>query len=92
MHTNEIIGGTTLKRPPRRKIQVRTRVPARSPGDPTDDELLRYLDGAMPLEEQAAFVARLEKNPTARARLEVLAEALEENGWSVDLKPGRGSS
>ena len=81
-----------VKRPSRRKIQVRTRVPARAPGDPTDDELLRYLDGAMPQKEQASFVVRLEKSPTARARLEVMSEALEENGWSVDLKPGRGSS
>jgi hypothetical protein len=92
MHTDENIGGSTLKRPPRRKIQVRTRVPARLPGEPTDDELLRYLDGAMPEKEQQSFALRLDKSPTARARLEVLSEALEENGWPVARKPGRGSS
>ncbi len=92
MHTDENIGGTTLRRPPRRKIPVRTRVPARVPGEPTDDELLRYLDGAMPSEEQRSFGARLEKSPSARDRLEVLTEALEENGWPVARKPGQGSS
>ena len=91
MHIEQNSEGYTVKRPRRRKIAVRTRPPAKKVGDPTDDELLRYLDGAMGAREQAGFAERLHKSKLARARLEVLAEALEENGWPV-RKPGRGST
>jgi len=92
MHIDSNSEGYTVKRPRRRKIAVRTRVPAKQAGDPSDDELLRYLDGAMSAVEQAGFSERLHRSPLARARLEVLAEALEENGWPVARRPGRGSS
>ena len=47
-------------------------------GSPSDDELLRYLDGAMSTGERVAFERRLEASPFARQRLEILAEALAE--------------
>jgi len=81
----------TVSRQPRRRIRVSRPVPAPSKDDPTDDELLRYLDGAMELPERIAFEARLERSPYAAARIEVLASALEENGWPVD-RPRRGSA
>ena len=49
-----------------------------SAGSPSDDDLLRYLDGAMRAGERAAFERRLEASPFARQRLEILAEALGE--------------
>lgn len=68
----------------RRGILASRPVPAPSPTDPADEELLRYLDGAMSSDERLAFEALLERSPYAAARLEVLAAALEENGWPVD--------
>jgi anti-sigma factor RsiW len=74
---------------PRRRIRVSRPMPAPSRDEPSDDELLRYLDGAMDAAERIAFEARLERSPYAAARIEVLAAALEENGWPVE-KPRRG--
>lgn len=73
-----------VSQPPKRRIRVARPVPAPGINEPTDDELLRYLDGAMSREERATFEARLERSPYAAARIEVLASALEENGWPVD--------
>lgn len=56
-------------------------------GEPTDDELLRYLDGAMNPQERTAFGRRLQHRSSAAARLEVLAIALAENGWPTDWNP-----
>jgi hypothetical protein len=83
-----------VSRAPRRRIRVSRPVPAPSKHEPTDDELLRYLDGAMEPGERLAFEARLENSPYAAARIEVLASALEENGWPVSPpeKPRGGST
>jgi hypothetical protein len=92
MENNEIIEGA-VSRPPRRKIRVSHPVPAPSLHEPSDDELLRFLDGAMEPDERLAFEERLERSPYAAARLELLASALEENGWPVpDDESGRDSS
>jgi hypothetical protein len=66
--------------PPRGRGVVVTRaVPSPAADEPNDDELLRYLDGAMAPLERAAFERRLERSPYAQARLEILADALAEN-------------
>jgi hypothetical protein len=80
-----------VSRPPKRRIRVSRPVPAPTKDEPSDDELLRYLDGAMEPAERIAFEARLERSPYAAARIEVLAAALEENGWPVD-RPRRGDT
>ena len=82
MDNHEIIEGA-VSRPPRRKIRVSHPVPAPSLHEPSDDELLRFLDGAMEPSERIAFEERLERSPYAAARLELLSAALEENGWPV---------
>jgi hypothetical protein len=86
MDIGEHIEGN-VSRQPRRRIRVSRPVPAPAKDEPTDDELLRYLDGAMEPAERVAFEARLERSPYAAARIEVLASALEENGWPVDKPP-----
>jgi hypothetical protein len=62
-------------------------VPAAPPdtaGEPTDDELLRYLDGALTPEEEAALEVRIAASPLATARLEILADALAEHDADSD--------
>ena len=73
----------------RRRIRAARPVPAPGRNEPADEEILRYLDGAMDADELAAFEARLEHSPYAAARIELLAAALEENGWPVsdDVAP-----
>jgi hypothetical protein len=99
MHARENNAGwgdvpTVVKKARRKKggIRARRRVPAESPVAPSDDELLRYLDGAMNGAEQLKMVERLQKSPMSRARLEMLADALAENGWPIVRRPGRGSA
>lgn len=60
------------------------RVPAPVPGEPTDDDLLRYLDGALDADAREAVRRKLERSPGAAARLEILSAALAENGWPTD--------
>ena len=61
----------------RRVVLIPARaVPAPSPDDPSDEELLRFLDGDMDDGERRAFAARLEHSPYAAARAQILADAL----------------
>jgi hypothetical protein len=60
-------------------------VPSPAHGDPDDDQLLRYLDGLMSTEERTEFELQLLDSPYASARVEILAAALAECGWS---RPG----
>jgi hypothetical protein len=70
---------------PRRVVVIaQRRVPAPSPGDPSDDELLRFLDGDMDDGERRAFAARLERSPYASARAQILADALADSGFGGD--------
>jgi hypothetical protein len=62
-------------------IQVGRPVPAPSEDDPSDDELLRFLDGAMGAAERRRFSERLERSPYASARLQILADALVDAGF-----------
>src|SRR5262249_19057697 len=46
-----------------------------------DDDLLRYLDGAMSDDERAQLEERLARSPYASARIAIVADALTECGW-----------
>jgi hypothetical protein len=86
MQAIQYIGGTVTRRT-RRRIRVSRPVPAPSKDEPSDEEILRFLDGAMEPDELARFEARLKQSPYAAARIELLSAALEENGWPVALEP-----
>jgi anti-sigma factor RsiW len=57
---------------------------ARAGGEPSDDELLRFLDGALSPDEESALEARIAASPLASARLEILADALAEHDATDD--------
>ncbi len=73
--------GTGRFRKLRSAVRVRCPVPAAADGEPSDDELLRYLDNLMDPAERTDFELRLLDSPYASARVEILASALEECGW-----------
>ena len=64
-----------------RAVRPSLPVPEPAADEPADDELLRYVDGAMDASEREAFEARLADHPNAAARVAVIAEALAEGGW-----------
>src|SRR3954468_13604845 len=64
-----------------RAVRPAVPVPAPRADDPSDDELLRYVDGSMDGAERETFEARLADCPDASARIAVVAEALAEGGW-----------
>lgn len=65
--------GRALKR-----IALRRPLPLAAPGEPSDEELLRYAEGQMEGAEKTTFEALLTTFPFSRERLEILAEALAE--------------
>jgi hypothetical protein len=74
--------GTGRFRKLRAMVRARCQVPDPVEGEPSDDDLLRYLDGVMERPERVEFERRLAGCPNAQARVEILAAALEECGWS----------
>jgi hypothetical protein len=74
--------GTGRFRKLRAAVRVRCPVPDPTAGEPSDDQLLRYLDNLMPADERTDFEIQLLDSPYASARVEILAAALEECGWS----------
>ncbi len=54
-------------------------VPAPGPGEPSDDDLLLYVEGRLPDERAAEVEAQLAKSPYSSDRAAVLGEALTEN-------------
>jgi len=74
--------GTGRFRKLRAAVRVRCAVPSPAHGEPGDDELLRYLDDLMSPEERTEFELQLLDSPYASARVEILAAALAECGWS----------
>ncbi len=91
--SENILAEGSLSKRPLRRIRVSHPVPAPSIDEPTDDELLRFLDGAMTEQERLPFEERLKSSPYASARVEVLSAALAENGWPVsDDDPTSGSA
>jgi hypothetical protein len=63
-------------------VRVRCPVPFPVDGEPSDDDLLRYLDNLMLPDERTDFEMRLLDSPYAAARVEILASALTECGWA----------
>ena len=53
-------------------------VPSALPGDPSDDDLLRVLDGSADTEVREHVEARAQRSPFVRAQLEVLRSVLAE--------------
>ncbi len=74
--------GTGRFRKLRAAIRVHAPVPSPVDGEPTDDQLLRYLDDLMSPDERTEFELQLLDSPYASARVEILAAALAECGWS----------
>jgi hypothetical protein len=66
-----------------RALRLGRGVPPAVPGDPSDDELLRYLDGALPRSDRRRVEARLARSPLARDRLGILTRTLAEVGEEV---------
>ncbi len=64
-----------------RAVRPSSAVPDAGPDEPSDDELLRYVDGSMDDSERAALEVRLADHPSAAERVAIVAEALAEGGW-----------
>jgi hypothetical protein len=64
-----------------RAVRPSVALPDAGPDEPSDDELLRYVDGSMDDGEREALETRLAEQPSAAARVAIVAEALAEGGW-----------
>ena len=62
-------------------------VPDDAADEPSDDDILRYVDGSMDDGERTAFETRLADHPSSAARVAIVAEALAEGGWGPLPKP-----
>ncbi|MCA1664502.1 MAG: hypothetical protein LC659_09570 [Myxococcales bacterium] len=69
-----------------RAVRPSSAVPDAGVDEPSDDELLRYIDGSMSAGERDALEARLADEPAAAARVAIVAEALAEGGWGPAAK------
>ena len=70
-----------------RAVRPSLPVPDAAADEPSDDELLRYVDGSMDDRERESFEARLADHPNAAARVAIVAEALAEGGWGPLARP-----
>ena len=82
-HRDELDAALTARL---RAVRPSATVPDAGAGEPSDDELLRYVDGSMDDGERAALEARLDEHPSAAARVAIVAEALAEGGWGPIAK------
>jgi hypothetical protein len=69
-----------------RAIRPSSAVPDAAVDEPSDDELLRYVDGSLDDAERASLETRLADHPAAAARVAIVAEALAEGGWGPVAK------
>src|SRR5262249_46405958 len=69
-----------------RAVRPSVPVPGAAGDEPSDDELLRYVEGSMDDGERAAFEARLADHPNSAERVAIVAEALAEGGWGPLVK------
>lgn len=70
-----------------RAVRPSLGVPGATADEPSDDELLRYVDGSMDRVERETFEARLAAHPASADRVAVVAEALTEGGWGPMARP-----
>src|SRR5947209_5032812 len=70
-----------------RAVRPSLTVPNAGADEPSDDELLRYVEGVMDDAERASLEVRLAGNPSAAARVAIVAEALAEGGFGPVAKP-----
>ena len=66
-----------------RALRVGQRLPEPGPNEPSDEELLRYIDGAATGRERDELEERIAKSPYASARVGVVVEALRDCGYPV---------
>jgi anti-sigma factor RsiW len=64
-----------------RAVRPSMPVPDAAGDEPSDDEILRYVDGSMDDGERGAFETRLADHPSSAARVAIVAESLAEGGW-----------
>lgn len=70
-----------------RALRPSSAVAGAATDEPSDDELLRYVDGSMDDVERQALESRLADHPNAAARVAIVAEALAEGGWGPVARP-----
>lgn len=64
-----------------RALRLGARLPEPGPDEPSDEELLRYIDGAVSGAERERLEERIAKSPYATARVGVVVEALRDCGY-----------
>ena len=77
-HRDELDNALTARL---RAVRPSMPVPETAGDEPTDDDILRYVDGAMDDGERTAFETRLADHPGSASRVAVVVEALAESGW-----------
>jgi hypothetical protein len=82
-HRDELDAALTARL---RAVRPSLAVPDEGADEPSDDEVLRYVDGAMDDRERATFEARLASHPAAADRVAIVAEALAEGGFGPVVK------
>jgi hypothetical protein len=65
-----------------RAVRPSLSLPEPASDEPSDDELLRYIDGLMSPKERQAFEVLLADHPSAAERVAVVASALHEAGYA----------
>lgn len=63
-----------------RRLQVGTSIPAASADEPTDEELIRLIEGSLSEEQRRALEERLLECPYSADRVAIVREALKEAG------------
>jgi hypothetical protein len=69
-----------------RSLRLAQPIPAPQAGEPSDEELLRYVDGAVSGGEREKLEERIAASPYASARVAVVVEALRECGYPLPSK------
>src|SRR5262245_53438306 len=70
-----------------RAVRPSLPVPDAAADEPSDEDLLRYVEGVMEEAERAAFEVRLADHPSAAERVAIVADALAEGGWGPLPRP-----
>ncbi len=66
-----------------RALRLARPLPAPAADEPSDEELLRYVDGALPAGEREQMEARIARSELATVRVAVVIEALRESGYPL---------